>query len=109
MESLLEHSFILAWDQEAALVSPSLPKENILVIISLSNTNAYFSGNRFALMEIKAILYNLLLHFSFEPNEQSDIPMKLMKNSFVLVAENGVHLELKPRKNGEFTEHRITS
>ncbi|XP_055309672.1 probable cytochrome P450 9f2 [Sitodiplosis mosellana] len=55
-------------------------------------------GSRFALMEIKAILYYLLLDFSFEPNEKSQIPLKLKKSSFNMRAEKGVHLELKPRK-----------
>ncbi|XP_031624489.1 probable cytochrome P450 9f2 [Contarinia nasturtii] len=55
-------------------------------------------GSRFALMEIKAILYNLLLNFSFEPNEKTQIPLILKKSSFSLDSENGVHLELKPRQ-----------
>ncbi|XP_031630672.1 probable cytochrome P450 9f2 [Contarinia nasturtii] len=54
-------------------------------------------GSRFALMAIKSILYNLLLNFSFEPNEMSQIPLKLKKSAFNFVAENGVHIELKPR------------
>lgn len=55
-------------------------------------------GSRFALMQIKAILYNLLLNFSFEPNGKSQIPLKLKKSSFNMGAEKGVHLELRPRK-----------
>lgn len=57
-----------------------------------------FSGSRFALMEIKAVLYYLLLNFSFEPNEKTQIPVQLKKTAFSPLPENGVHLELKPRK-----------
>lgn len=56
-----------------------------------------FSGSRFALMELKAILYYLLLNFSFDPNKQTQIPIKLTKSAFTLLPENGMHLELKPR------------
>ncbi|XP_031624495.1 probable cytochrome P450 9f2 [Contarinia nasturtii] len=53
-------------------------------------------GSRFALMELKAILYYLLLNFSFEPNKDTQIPLKMKKGGFVNT-ENGVHLELKSR------------
>ncbi|XP_055312523.1 probable cytochrome P450 9f2 isoform X2 [Sitodiplosis mosellana] len=56
-------------------------------------------GSRFALMEVKAILYSLLLNFSFEPNEQTQIPPQLKRIPFNLSLQNGMHLELKPRKN----------
>lgn len=49
-------------------------------------------------MEIKAILYYLLLNFSFEPNAKTQIPVILAKSPHTLLPENGVHLELKPRK-----------
>lgn len=55
-------------------------------------------GSRFALMQIKAILYNLLLNFSFEANEKTEIPLKLKKSPFSLNPENGMFLELKPRQ-----------
>ncbi|XP_031624487.1 uncharacterized protein LOC116341517 [Contarinia nasturtii] len=55
-------------------------------------------GSRFALMELKAILYYLLLNFSFEPNKDTQIPLK-MKKGFFLVTEKGVNLELKPRNH----------
>lgn len=57
-----------------------------------------FSGSRFALMELKAILYYMLLHFSFEPNENTQIPIKFKKAIFSIHPEKGLHLELKPRK-----------
>ncbi|KAG4075030.1 hypothetical protein HA402_004576 [Bradysia odoriphaga] len=56
-------------------------------------------GSRFALMEVKAVLYYLLLKFSFEPNEKTEIPLKLKKVLTAMMPENGLHLELKPRKN----------
>lgn len=63
----------------------------------LIDSIAIFAGSRFALMELKAILYYLLLNFSFEPNEQSQIPLRLKKGP-IMATEKGVHLELKPRK-----------
>lgn len=48
-------------------------------------------------MEIKAILYRLLLHFSFEVNAETEIPIKLKKLQAGLGVENGTHLELRPR------------
>ena len=49
-------------------------------------------------MEVKVILYYLLLNFSLEPNEKSQIPLRLTKTPLALKAEKGVHLELRPRK-----------
>ncbi|XP_055306497.1 probable cytochrome P450 9f2 [Sitodiplosis mosellana] len=54
-------------------------------------------ASRFALMEIKVMLYYLLLNFSLEPNKNTQIPLK-MKRTIAMVTEKGVHLELKPRK-----------
>lgn len=56
-------------------------------------------GSRLALMEVKVIVYNLLKDFSFESYEKTQIPLKMAKNFFALQAENGVWLELKPRKH----------
>lgn len=60
--------------------------------------NAFISGSRFALAEIKAILYNLLLRFSLEPNSDTQMPLKLKKSPFAMMSEKGIHLELKSRK-----------
>ncbi|XP_001870709.2 probable cytochrome P450 9f2 [Culex quinquefasciatus] len=54
-------------------------------------------GSRFALMEIKAIVYQLLLSFSFERTEQTEVPIQLAKGFVNLASENGVHLRLKLR------------
>lgn len=49
-------------------------------------------------MEVKAIIYFLLLEFSFEPNERTQIPLKLKKLPFSLLPEKGVEITFKPRK-----------
>lgn len=58
-------------------------------------------------MEAKAILYNLLLHFSFEPNEKSQIPLKLKKSAFSTIPESGVHFDLIPRRKEINVEDEI--
>ncbi|XP_037038783.1 probable cytochrome P450 9f2 [Bradysia coprophila] len=57
-------------------------------------------GSRFALMELKAILYYVLLNFTIEPNEKSEIPLKppKMTTAATMLPRTGVHFELKPRK-----------
>ena len=47
-------------------------------------------------MEIKAVLYSLMLNFKFEPNAETQIPIKLQK-AFQTRAEKGVKLRLTPR------------
>ena len=53
-------------------------------------------GSRFALMEIKAVLYALLLNFNLEPNADTQIPLKLAK-SIQVKTEKGLHLKFTPR------------
>lgn len=48
-------------------------------------------------MEAKAIMYYLLLKFNFEPNADSQIPIKLKKSPTVMVGEKGIHLAMKVR------------
>uniref|UniRef100_A0A8D8BAU1 Probable cytochrome P450 9f2 n=1 Tax=Culex pipiens TaxID=7175 RepID=A0A8D8BAU1_CULPI len=55
-------------------------------------------GSRFALMEIKAIMYQLMLNFSFERTEKTQVPIQLTKGFVGLASEKGVHLRLKLRK-----------
>lgn len=71
------------------------------------NTGAYMPfgvgprnciGSRFALMEAKAVIFYLLLNFSFIPNDKTQIPLKLSKSPFSLTAENGVNIQFKLRK-----------
>lgn len=54
-------------------------------------------GSRFALMEIKTIFYYLLLNFSFEVNQKTQIPLKYHKSPIGLKTEKGIWISLKPR------------
>lgn len=54
-------------------------------------------GNRFALMEAKALLFHLVLKFKLEPNENTEIPLKLQPNFVSLEVLNGIHLSFKCR------------
>ncbi|XP_062551079.1 cytochrome P450 9e2-like [Armigeres subalbatus] len=54
-------------------------------------------GSRFALMEIKAIAYHLLLHFSFELNSKTPVPLNLRKGFTIIAAEGEVWIGLKAR------------
>lgn len=54
-------------------------------------------GSRFALMEIKALAYHILLHFSLEPSADTIIPMRLAKAPGTLKPENKIMLSLKRR------------
>ncbi|XP_055696953.1 probable cytochrome P450 9f2 [Phlebotomus papatasi] len=53
-------------------------------------------GSRFALMEVKALIYYILLNFKIEPNEKTQIPLKLTKNP-VILSEKGIWVQLTPR------------
>jgi len=55
-------------------------------------------GNRFALMEIKALFFHLILNFSFERNEKTQIPVQLVRSFTSIESEKGIHAELKPRR-----------
>ena len=54
-------------------------------------------GSRFALMEVKAVLYYMLLNFSFEVCKKTKIPLELQKISFGVRAEGGIWVGLTPR------------
>jgi len=54
-------------------------------------------GSRFALMEMKTIFYYLLLNFSLEVTEKTQIPLQLYKSPVGLKTEKGVWVGLKPR------------
>jgi cytochrome P450 family 9 len=54
-------------------------------------------GSRFALMELKTILYYLLSEFKFEACEKTEIPLKFSKAPFTIKPANGIWLNLKPR------------
>jgi cytochrome P450 family 9 len=54
-------------------------------------------GSRFALMESKAVLYYMLLNFSFDATAKTEIPLIFSKTFFAFQAKNGVHLKFSPR------------
>ncbi|XP_058462588.1 cytochrome P450 9e2-like [Malaya genurostris] len=54
-------------------------------------------GSRFALAEVKVILYYMLLNFSFEKTDRTEIPLKISKGLGDVTPENGVYLKLLPR------------
>jgi cytochrome P450 family 9 len=46
---------------------------------------------------MKTIFYYLLLSFSFEVTEKTQIPLKFAKTPFAIRPENGTWVELRPR------------
>lgn len=54
-------------------------------------------GSRFALMELKTVIYYLLLNFSFEVTQKTQNPLKFDKNPIGLKTEKGIWVALKPR------------
>lgn len=48
-------------------------------------------------MEIKALFFYLILNFNIQPNDKTEIPIKISKSAANWSTENGMHLELKPR------------
>lgn len=54
-------------------------------------------GSRFALMELKTVIYYLLLNFRFERTEKTDIPFKYENVPFAMKPANGIWVALKPR------------
>lgn len=54
-------------------------------------------GSRFALMEVKAIVYHLVKNFTLERSGKSRIPLKLEKSYIAMIVEGGMWLEFRPR------------
>ncbi|XP_055301643.1 probable cytochrome P450 9f2 [Sitodiplosis mosellana] len=54
-------------------------------------------GSRFALMEMKALLFYLLLNFNIQPYDETEIPLKIGRSTISWNIKNGIHLEFKPR------------
>nr|CAI5864504.1 unnamed protein product [Callosobruchus analis] len=52
-------------------------------------------GNRFALLEMKAIFYHMLSQFELVPTEKTQIPLKLSQSSINPIAERGFWMGLK--------------
>uniref|UniRef100_A0A182K775 Cytochrome P450 n=1 Tax=Anopheles christyi TaxID=43041 RepID=A0A182K775_9DIPT len=55
-------------------------------------------GSRFALMEVKAIVYYMLREFSFERTPNTQVPLRLAKGFAGMRSEKGVFVEFRPRK-----------
>lgn len=55
-------------------------------------------GNRFALLEIKILLFNILRYFEIVVVKKSVVPIKLARKQMNLNAEGGFWFGLKPRK-----------
>ncbi|XP_058837423.1 cytochrome P450 9e2-like [Topomyia yanbarensis] len=56
-------------------------------------------GSRFALMEVKAIVYYMLLNFSFEMTEKTQVPLQLANGYIGLHSKEGLFVEFKPRRS----------
>ncbi|KAM3966423.1 cytochrome P450 9e2-like [Aphomia sociella] len=54
-------------------------------------------GSRFALCEVKVMLYQLLQHMEVTPNEKTRIPAELSTDSFNIRIKGGHWIRLKPR------------
>lgn len=50
-------------------------------------------------MEIKALVYYVILNFNVQPFEKTQIPIKIAKAATSWVFEGGVHLEWKARSS----------
>lgn len=55
-------------------------------------------GNRFALMEVKCIIYYMLTQITFNVSPETEIPMKIKSSPFGLSPVNGLKISLKRRK-----------
>uniref|UniRef100_A0A182MYK0 Uncharacterized protein n=1 Tax=Anopheles dirus TaxID=7168 RepID=A0A182MYK0_9DIPT len=55
-------------------------------------------GSRFALMEVKAIVYHLLKEFTFERTPRTEVPVRLQKGFVALNSENGIYVKFAPRQ-----------
>lgn len=89
--SLLLH---LVQDHETALVGYKLQKP---VKHLAYQQNYFFAGSRFALLEIKIMLVELLRKFEIIPVEKTQIPLELSKTNFNPMPDEGFWLGLKPR------------
>ncbi|CAG9785902.1 unnamed protein product [Diatraea saccharalis] len=55
-------------------------------------------GSRFALCEVKVMIYQLLQHIEISPSDKTAIPVKLCKNTFNLKIEGGHWVRMKIRE-----------
>lgn len=59
--------------------------------------NFSFLGSRFALMEVKALFFYILLNLKIQPYEKTEIPLQISKSVLHWSFGNGIHLEFEPR------------
>lgn len=52
-------------------------------------------GARFAVMEIKTLIFHLIRNFVITPNKNTQIPLALKIQTVFLTAENGFHVDFK--------------
>ncbi|GAB0096683.1 hypothetical protein DMENIID0001_122260 [Sergentomyia squamirostris] len=55
-------------------------------------------ASRFALMELKTVLYFLILNFNLEVTSKTQVPLKFGKSFGTLQAEKGIYVQLRPRE-----------
>ncbi|XP_051157310.1 cytochrome P450 9e2-like [Leptopilina boulardi] len=58
-------------------------------------------GNRFALMEIKIVLFHLLACLNFKPCCKTSVPIMFKKNCFLLLPQGGFWLKIEERNSKE--------
>uniref|UniRef100_A0A1B0CWX5 Cytochrome n=1 Tax=Lutzomyia longipalpis TaxID=7200 RepID=A0A1B0CWX5_LUTLO len=54
--------------------------------------------SRFALMEVKAMIFYLIVNFHFDLSDKTDVPMILAASFVGLKAKNGIWVKFRPRK-----------
>lgn len=57
----------------------------------------FFIGSRFAILEVKILIFFLLSKFNFEIIKKSTVPLKLGTTGFNIAPDNGFWLGLKKR------------
>lgn len=70
----------------------------LLGITSIDSPCVSITGSRFALMEIKAMFFNILQDFNIVPCKKTQIPIVLAKGSITMRPENGFWVKFERRK-----------
>lgn len=70
-----------------------------MIFVTYFSMNLLFiAGGRFALMEVKLIIYNMLSRFTFKCTAQTEVPLKVKSSPFGLTPVNGLMLSIRRRK-----------
>ncbi|KZC05574.1 Cytochrome P450 9e2 [Dufourea novaeangliae] len=56
-------------------------------------------GSRFAVIEMKILLFHVYARLTIRPCSKTNIPFKVSKNALVLTSENGFWMNVKPREH----------